>query len=370
MKFIKALAVLLGTIIGVGIFGLPYAASKAGLAVMFFYLIIMSALIAKMHLIYADIIAEDNNNRRLPGFVGEYLGSFWKYFVFLVIAVGMTGSSIAYLIIGGEFLHYLLSPLLGGAPILYSLLFFALGSLLVFKGIKTIANLEIILSMVLLAILFFISWKAVPFINIGNFASFSPQFILFPYGIVIFSLWGSNAIPELKEIAGKGSLKKIILAGVFASALVYLIFIAAVLGVSGTGVSKDAISGLLYFLGPGVLGLGFIFGVISCFTSYITLSLSFKKTLWYDLKLNKNISWAAASFVPLILFLFGIKRFIPVMNFTGAVSLGLESFVLIILYRAFLKKKFGLKINPLYYILAVVFAAGAAFEIFNIFVNI
>jgi len=290
--------------------------------------------------------------------------------MFLAIIAGMIGSSVAYLIIGGEFLYAIFSPAFGGTPLIYSLIFFIPGTLLVLKGIKTIAGIEIILSLALFAILFFLAFRSIPFINLENLSGFYPEFFFFPYGIMIFSFWGSNILLDIREMVGRKLLEKVIISGIAITAVFYLIFVTIIIGASGSGVSKDAISGLKEFLGPEVLILGFIFGIISCFTSYITLSLTFKKTLWYDFKVNKTLAWALSSFVPLLLFIFGIKRFITVINFTGAVSLGLEIFVLIVMYRAFLKKKYNKKINPFYYLLSAIFVAGAIFEIVNIFANI
>jgi amino acid permease len=367
MNFIKALAVLLGTIIGVGIFGLPYVALKAGFSVMLFYLVVMAILVTLMHCVYGEICIKTKGIHRLPGYVEEYLGKNWRNFIFGVIVIGLIGSSIAYLIIGGEFLYYLFSPIFGGSIFIYSFIFFLPAAFLVFKGIKMVASIELLLSALLLIIIFVLSWVAFPHINTQNLTGISWDSFFLPYGVVLFSLSGSVIIPELKEmVGGKNNLKKVIISGVFISALIYLIFTFVVLGSSGADTSKDAISGLAASLGPNVIKLGFVFGVITCFTSFLTLALTFKKTLWHDFKLDKNISWVIACFLPFLLFSFGAKRFIGVIGFTGAVSLGLESFVLIILYKKFLKKKMGEKINLLYYLLATIFIIGAVFEIYEV----
>jgi len=366
MDFARGLAVLMGTIIGVGIFGLPFAARQAGFFTSFFYFIILACLVAWVHCIYARIILEGKNSYHLPGYVGYYLGKYWKNIIFIIIFIGMAGSAIAYLIIGGEFLHGLFSSYLGGTPLFYSTLFFILGAILVFYGVEMIANLELVLSFFLLAILGYLCLRAAPHINYSNFSGFSFDSVFIPYGIILFSLWGSNVLPELKEIAGKKYLKKVVVSGVLLSALIYLVFTAVILGVSGLDTSKDAISGLAKYLGPETVSFGFALGVITSFTSFITLLLSFKRTLVFDFKINKNFSWIIACFVPFSIFILGVKRFIPVITFTGAVSLGLESFILIFLYRKFLIVKFQKKLNPGYYVLAAVFALGALFEILSI----
>ena len=81
MKFIKALSVFVGTIIGVGIFGLPYVASKAGFFVILFYFLAMSIIAIVIHLLFSKVALGTETLYRLPGFVGEYMISDAYYFV-------------------------------------------------------------------------------------------------------------------------------------------------------------------------------------------------------------------------------------------------------------------------------------------------
>ena len=67
--------------------------------------------------------------------------------------------------------------------------------------------------------------------------------------------------------------------------------------------------------------------------------------------------------MPFSLFLLGFRKFIDVIGFTGAIALGLEGVVVIFLYKEFVKDNFGKKINPLFYLLALIFILGIAFEI-------
>ena len=184
--------------------------------------------------------------------------------------------------------------------------------------------------------------------------------------MVLFSLWGSALIPEVKEILENNGklLKKVIITGILLSAVTYLFFIFTILGVSGPNTSKEAISGFAQDLGNGVIRLGFIFGIITCFTSFITLGLTLKKVLWYDFGLAKNFSWLITCFLPLALFLLGFRQFIDVIGITGAIALGVEAILIVFIYRAFLKKKLFQKMNPLLYLLPIFFVLGVFFEVF------
>lgn len=365
MSFLKALAVFLGTVIGVGIFGLPFVAFKAGFFVVVSYFLFMALVAIFINFLYSEVVLGSKKMHRLPGYVGEYLGEKWKRITFLVITVGLMGALLAYLIIGGQFLNFFLGPYLGGNSTLYTLLFFGLGAYLVFRGIKSISGIELSLLFVLFIILAVLFIKAFPSINISYFKTLNPKFLFFPYGVILFSLWGSAVIPEIKEmLAGsRVHLRRVIFWGTVVTVVIYLFFIFIVLGASGPATSEEAISGLEQVLGDKIIKLGFIFGVITCFTSFLTLALTLKKVFWYDFGIPKNFAWFLTCFIPLGLFLLGIREFIGVISFTGAIAIGVEGIIIVFLYRAFLKKKVSRSMNPLLYFLAGVFLLGIIFEL-------
>jgi len=143
-----------------------------------------------------------------------------------------------------------------------------------------------------------------------------------------------------------------------------LVFIILVFGVSGFSTSQEGISGLVGTLGNDIIRLGFIFGIITTFTSFLTLGLSLKKILWYDLNLPPKFSWFLACFFPLFLFLIGMRQFIDVIGLVGALAIGFDGLLIVFLYKAFLKKKFSKKMNPLFYALPIFFILGITFEFF------
>lgn len=364
--FVKALAVFIGTIIGVGLFGLPYVASKAGFFIIVLYFFLLGFIAILIHLLFGEVVLGTKEIKRLPGYVGEYLGENWKKVAFLIIALGLFGALLAYLIVGGEFLNFYFSPFLGGNSSLYTFLFFSFGAFLIFRGIKSISQIELTLFIVFLIILSLLSLKAFPFINAENLQNLDLNFLIFPFGIVLFALWGNPLVPEIKEMVGgdRKQLRRVIFWGITISVLIYLFFTFLILGVCGSQTSETALGGFSKILGNGIIKLGFIFGFITCFTSFITLGLTLKKVFWYDFGLSKNLSWFIVCFFPLGLFFLGIREFIEIISFTGAIAIGLEGIIVILLYRKFLEKKFSQKMNPFLYFLPLVLVLGILFEIF------
>jgi len=364
--FLKALSVLIGTIIGVGIFGLPYVAAKAGFFIVLFYFLIICSAVIFIHIIFGEICLGTKTIHRLPGYVGEYLGKKWKIFSFLVVIAGMIGASLAYLIVGGEFLKLLFNSYLGENNLIYTLIFFSLGSLFILRGIRAISQIELSLVFILFIILFIFLIQAWPLINFDYFKTLDWQFLFLPYGVLIFSLWGSPVIPEVKEMLKGDSqkLKKVIFLSILISAFVYLFFILIIFGACGPNTSENALAGFASVVGNNIIKFGFLFGIIACFTSFLTLGLTLKKVFWFDFGLSQGLAWFIACFTPLFLFLIKNPQFINIVNLTGSLAIGSEGIIIVFLYQAFLKKKYKKKMNPLLYLLPILFILGIGWQIF------
>jgi len=77
----------------------------------------------------------------------------------------------------------------------------------------------------------------------------------------------------------------------------------------------------------------------------------------FDLGIKKWQSFVIACFVPLILFLIGLKSFIPILSFTGGILLGIDGILILLMY-----KKIGGK-NIIIYPLSLIFILGAIYQI-------
>ncbi len=371
IDFAKALAVFSGTVLGVGIFGLPYIALKSGFLVVVLYFLFVSGLAIAVHYLLGEVACDTHRVARIPGYAEEYLGVKAKKVSLFVSSAGLIGALLAYLILGGQFLNSFLSPIFGGSLLLYTLIFFLFGSFLIYRGTETIASFQLVIQTVLILLLVFFFFEAFSFIDLDNLFTFDVRSIALPYGVVLFSLWGIALVPEIKEMVERDRKKMlaVLASGIVIVALCYVFFILTILGVSGLNTTKDAISGFSGTVGRGVVNVGFIFGLIATFTSFITLGLTLKKIFWYDLKLPQSVSWLIACFLPLILFLLGLRNFIDIIGLTGAIFLGLEGIIVVLIYRSFLKKRFQRRANPVIYLLVFLLAAGMVTQVVYFFLR-
>jgi len=334
--FIYPLAVLSGTIIGVGLFGLPYITAKIGFWPMFGYLLALAPLVIIIHLFYGELAVKTADFKRLPGFAKIYLGR-WGQGVALVSTVfGLTGSLLAYLIVGGQFLKELFFPVFGGNTLTYTLFYFIIGAALIYFGIKAIAKVELWGLILFFLILVSIYLRGHSFLDTSNLFPIPDwSFVFLPYGAIIFSLWGASLIPEIEEMLGKEKklIKTVIFTGMLIPVTVYLLFIYLILGITGEQTSESALAGLKAYLGDGVVIMALILGLITTFTSFLTLGLTLKKVFNYDLNFNHNLSWVLTCFIPLGLFLVGVKSFISVMAVVGGVMLAVDGILILLMYQ-------------------------------------
>jgi len=368
-NFIYPLSVLCGTIIGVGVFGLPFITSKVGFPIMIIYFLILGTFVALIHYFFAEISLRTPDLKRLPGFVEFYFGKSLAKFAFFCAILGTLLTNLAYLIVGGSFLKELFEPFFSSKESFWVLVYFLIGAIFIFFDISLIQRIEFLSLIGFFLVLFLIFFENLKRIN-PKFLFLPPDFsqIFLPYGPILFSLWGADLIPETEEMLGqkKELLKKIVPVSILISALIYLFFIYLVLGISGPKISQNSLSGLKEVLGQSVsVSFLLVFGILATFTSFIALSLNLKKIFWYDLKLNKNFAFFLSSFPALLFYFLGIKNFISLISFIGAIMLALNGIFILLMKIKIQNEEIKIKIEKiLIFLLIFVLLLGIFYEIF------
>jgi len=316
-------------------FGIPYVVAQSGFLIGAVFLFILTIVSILLHLAYGEIAYKTPGKHRLVGYAEHYLGKYGKVIVTISLLIGFFGSLLVYIIISGEFLSELFSPLFGGSSFVYSLIFFAIGSLGVLKGLKLIEQLELVIGLLLCGIVLLIFFSGIFHLDVSNLKSINLKQFFLPYGVILWALAGGAAVPELKEVVkGNGkSYKKAIVLGTLIPAVLYFLFMFVVVGVSGGQTSPEAIQGLTEILGKEITYIGAAFGALASITSFFVIGLALKKVFWYDYRINKNLSWFLVCFIPLLGFLLGLREFIPIIGFLGVFLGAIESVSIILIYK-------------------------------------
>jgi len=372
-KFLSAMSVLIGVIIGAGIFGIPYVVAKGGIIPGLFYFLVLSLVVLLLHLCFGEVVLRTKEKHRLVGFAQKYLGKWGKFLITISTILGTTGVLLAYLILGGEFLKiiFYFSNL---SPFHFTLIFWVILIYFIFKGIKAIGPTEIFTNFTFFLIISIVFYFLLPKINLENFSLINLKEIFLPYGVIMFSLVGFVGIPEMADILKtseeRKSFKKIIIIASAIVIILYLLFSLAIVGVSGENTSPETLSGLVPFLGQKIIILGALFGVITLADSFLVICLFLRNTLIYDFRFPKILASFISSGLPLILFLIGLRAFILVIGFVGTILGMIEGVVILFIFKKIKKlgdrePEYSLKIPPfLIYFLIAIFILGAISQIF------
>ena len=307
------------------------------------------------------------------GFVGYaeiYLGKWGKRISLLSGVSGLVGSLLVYLIVVGTFLNRLF-PFFSQDK--WVLLFSLLGFFLFYQGLRFSSKVGILAMVFLIAALILISFFSLPHFNPENIFLGSRSSWFLPYGVAMFSLVGSSSIPDLVKLFGRknGVIKQSIILGTLIPAVLYIFFMLAVVGATGTSTTPEAVKGLESVIGRTGVILGSAVGVLAVFTSYLVLGLYTKRVLVFDLKLPKFLGVAFSAGVPLVFYLAGFRSFVGIIGLIGAVGIGIDGVLTFLVHRQAQKTgeldppyKINLKSWAVFLVVALLLA-GAMQEIFK-----
>jgi amino acid permease len=359
MKFLHATAVLIGIMVGVGFFGIPFAFAKAGFWVGAAWLVALAVIVCVFDLLFAELTVSTSGTHQVVGYAGIWLGPWGRRIITLANVLSLYGALLAYLIVAGEFLHNVLSNFLTIDPQWYALVFgFAL-SLLWFLRARTMASLELVLIGIYVAVICVIVVIGVPHIAWSNFIGWTPDFWYLPYGIILFSLAGLSAIPIQRQLlAGRERLMRpAIITAIAVVVALYLLFAFVVVGISGDVTSPEALSGLYGIIGAPIIIFGSLLGVFTISTSYTLLGTALYETFNTDYKIPPFGAWLLSIVPPIFFFMSGLRNFIDVIGLIGAVAVGAISVLLLIAYQRACRRN-----KILVWALMAFFVAGIVYQ--------
>lgn len=371
---------LAGSIIGAGIFALPFVFEKAGTLTGLAYLVLFSFVFILIHLMYADIIAKTDlsdgalanaeSKHYFSGYAKIYFGKFGFWLTVFSSVFGLFLVLVAYLALSSSFLN-LISP--GSFGALNVVVFWLLGSMAIFLGIRKVSFLELFITsgVILVSISIFI-FGIVDLEKIISMPVFDFKNIFSPYGIILFSFAGRVAIPAVINYFKKtnqlvSDAGKSIVLGTLIPALVYVLFVFGVLGLSGV-VSEDAVSGLIGVASPFILALIGIFALVSLWDSYFIVGMDVRNSLMCDLKFPKVVAGIAVVALPILFYFFGLRKFLELASLIGGVFIAFEGALICLMWLKSLKRKtervFLKKLSPVFaYVLVLVFIGGLVYEL-------
>ncbi len=353
---------LAGTIIGAGIFSLPYVVSKVGLVLGFFYLLFFTFVYFCIHSMYAAICLRHEGSHRFVYFAEHYFSPRARIWADFIIVGEMIFTLAIYLVLAPSFMELIVGW--SGLPL--GIVFWAVSSIFIFVELSILGVAEMFGIAGILGIIFLILGAGEGSVSSPLFVSPSHWIVLLlPFGPLLFSFSGRPAIPKMVEeyrIAkkeGRGfKLKNAIMLGTIAPLLTYLVFVFAVLRIN-PNVTTDALSGFSGLPQTLLVGLGIV-GFLALWTSYFMIGLNVKDLLRSDLKVRPSWSSLLVLFVPLLFYVSGIGTFLELVAFTGSVFLAFEGMFIV---RMWQKAFPSHRLRALSFSLYFVFAAALFYEV-------
>jgi len=332
----EGLAILIGTQIGAGVLGLPYAASKVGLIPAFGILVAVMLLMLSTALIILKLSAE-MRGAQMSTIAQKTLGRIGGWIMYLSIVVMSFGALLAYVAGMGS----VFASLFGIDDTIGALIFWIVASLIIYLGLEASGKTELIMSYVMLILFIGIASMLLPHAKLDNGLYVEIGGILSMAGVAIFSLGCHTVIPDVyKGIGDYDKTKRVVIGTFLIPTIIYTLFMIVFLLVFGRDTPQIATQGLEIIY--GMLGniVGNAIPLIAITTSYIGVGLAQQNNSREFLRLRKPVAWALTAIPPIAVYLLGIKNFADVLAFAGDTG-DLLAFIilpiLIILVRKFSK---------------------------------
>lgn len=325
---------LLGTVIGVGIFGLPYAFAQVGFGLGLLALVGVGFLSLMALLLYADLVLVRDGHGRYLSVVGHELNGVEKILAAVAYFGAHYGALLAYVIVGGSFAHAVFSQFFGGSEVLYLAIFWVLGSVLVGGGLSFLVRLQGILFPLILLLVIIHAFLLAPHISLAHLSGFQPQNSVLSIGILLFAFGGLSAVPDMRDLLKRNRklMRVSLVFGMLAIACLYAAFSFLVVGVTGVSTSPEAITGIATLIGPVAEALGSLLGLGIVMSAYLSTGVSLTNALVYDQRMGFLTSWATVVLVPIILIILGATNFISVIGVTGGILGSLLGVFLVLAY--------------------------------------
>lgn len=322
----EAVFMITGMTIGAGILALPYTVSQIGLLPGLAYIATLGFITLFFNLMVGEIALRTKEPMQLPGFAGKYLGRWAKFIILITSLVGAFGALLVYIIGEGT----ALAAMLGGNPMMWSVIFWTAGSLVVWSGLQKIKVIDKFFGIVIMTIIAVISFYLLPHFHPAELKYFNVHKLLFPLGVILFALHASPAIAEVHALlpGAERRFRKALVIGTLLPIGLYLLFSLAVVGFTGGGTTEVATVGLGIALGPVIGFLANLFAVLAMTTGFLGTSTALREMLVWDHKFPDKIALFLIVSLPLSLFLLGVRSFVGVLEATGGICLGLEGIIM------------------------------------------
>ncbi|MBI8989365.1 aromatic amino acid transport family protein [Corynebacterium meridianum] len=337
---LQGVALIFGTNIGAGILSLPYAGRNGGFLALVIALALAGTLTTISMLYVAEVSMRTRKPLQLSGLAEKYLGDTGRWLVFLAIIVNGTGALIAYAAGSGT----LVNNLMGVPPILGTLVFFGLGTFLMWKGLHATGTAEgAVTSGMAIIIAILCGWTFMgPGISAGNLLVLHPLYIIPIINLAVFAFLAQYVVPEITrglEKSNPGAVPKVIVIGMCVTGFTLALVPFAALGLMGRDVSEVVTIAWGEELGQVAYYLANIFALCAMFTSFLAIGFTTMRNVldilhWPQYGKHRTVAAAVTVLPPLIISLIGLGGFVAALSYAGGFAGAIMSVIPVMMLHA------------------------------------
>ncbi len=310
---LEGLAILIGTLVGAGVLGLPYAASQVGL---FPALVLLFGIMLFM-LFTAFIVLKTSaemGGAQMSTIAQKTLGNVGGWIMYLSIAIMGFGAFLAYISgIGSIF-----TSLFGINEIFGAIIFWILASSVMYMGLEASGKTELIMNLILIALFIGVTAMLLPHANIESAAYVDFTGIFSMIGVVIFAFGFHTVIPDVyRGLDSYKKTKRVVILAFLIPTIIYAVFMIVFLMTFGRNTPQVATQGLETIYDDIGKLIGNALPLIAITTSYIGLGIAQQSNSKEFLGLKKSYAWALVVGPPVIVYLAGVRNFADVLSFAG-----------------------------------------------------
>ncbi|GIW65230.1 MAG: hypothetical protein KatS3mg093_209 [Candidatus Parcubacteria bacterium] len=358
---VKSFFIIVSTIIGLGVFALPYTFAQSGYFFLFWLIFWFFAFFV-LHLIWGEILLQTKENHNLPGLAAIYLKPWLKNVVWFSDFFGLLGVFLIYFIALVKFWQIIFPNL----DSLIVKLFFALFNIyFIIRDISLFAKFETILGLTIGFIFILISFSLFPYFNFENIKTTlsQNQKPFLSYGVILFALSGTSALPLVYDLIGKNkkSYFRVNFYALLFIVLVYLLYVFSVNGVLGVNVSEESLASLANYFSKIFLIIAIV--LVTLNIVFVDMAFYLKRGLILDYGLSNKIANLVTALAIFFLIFWQSGEIIPIIDFISSIFLGFNLLITCFIYLT-LKEKTYFKIPTFLVIfLIIIFSLGIIYGI-------
>lgn len=313
---LRGASLIIGSIIGAGVLGIPYAAASLGLVPALVVMAVVGTVLYSTSVLLLGFTARRDGSQ-LATMATDILGPAGGYVMLGGMMIYIYGALLAYTAAGGSTLASL-TPL---SEVPAALLFWLVAAALVYQGLEASLKTEFVLVVGIVLLFLVVAITSLPHGDLANgaYVDLAPwQAFL---GVALFAFVGHAMVPDVYKAVGdyETAKRSIRLAFVLIFALYAVLTVSFVL-VFGREVPQIAPQAFAELYGTAGLVIGNLLPLITVLTSFIGFALAQKNNYVDFSGLPDRVAWAGTTVPPLALYLFGIRDFVGTLEVAGNVG--------------------------------------------------